>query len=165
MYRIRMVDLDSKKTLRENVSNLMKSRYGGENLTRLAADAKVGPGTVTRIKEQETSIGIDLIAKVARVFKLDPWQLLVPDLDPKRAPSLQQEHDSWPFPGIERARFDGLTHDQKIEIQGLVRVRIEKFESDPRDPSAGQTALDRLLQDASSKRRSTTQKKGGKDAA
>lgn len=34
----------------------------------------------------------------------------------------------WPFPGIDPARFDHLTHDERIEIQGLVRDRIERFE-------------------------------------
>lgn len=40
------------------------------------------------------------------------------------------EPEDWPFPGIERSRFDALTRDQQIEIQGLVRERIEKFEGD-----------------------------------
>lgn len=34
----------------------------------------------------------------------------------------------WPFPGIDRSRFDKLTHDQKMEIQGVVRSQIEAFE-------------------------------------
>jgi hypothetical protein len=34
----------------------------------------------------------------------------------------------WPFPGINSSRFHALTSDQKIEIQGLVRERIERFE-------------------------------------
>jgi ribosome-binding protein aMBF1 (putative translation factor) len=38
------------------------------------------------------------------------------------------EPQDWPFPGIERSRFDALSRDQQIEIQGLVRERIEKFE-------------------------------------
>jgi hypothetical protein len=40
----------------------------------------------------------------------------------------------WPFPDIDRDRFDGLSFNQKIEIQGLVRDRIERFEGDA--PSA-----------------------------
>lgn len=34
----------------------------------------------------------------------------------------------WPFPDIEPERFDDLSPNQKIEIQGLVRERIERFE-------------------------------------
>ena len=35
----------------------------------------------------------------------------------------------WPFPGIDRERFDQLSRDQQIEIQGVVRERIEIFEA------------------------------------
>jgi hypothetical protein len=35
----------------------------------------------------------------------------------------------WPFPGIDAARWQSLTRDQQIEIQGLVRERIERFEA------------------------------------
>lgn len=35
---------------------------------------------------------------------------------------------SWPFPDIDRTRFDQLKESQRYEIQGLVRERIERFE-------------------------------------
>lgn len=77
-----------------------------------------------------------------------------------------RKKSSWPFPGIERARFDGLTHDQKIEIQGLVRIRIEKFESGPQGgPLDGQSAMDELRRRIAENRQPTARKKGGKDAA
>lgn len=34
----------------------------------------------------------------------------------------------WPFPDIDRERFDRLSLRQQIEIQGVVRERIERFE-------------------------------------
>jgi hypothetical protein len=34
----------------------------------------------------------------------------------------------WPFRGVDRRRFDALTNDQKLEIQGLVRKAITDFE-------------------------------------
>lgn len=34
----------------------------------------------------------------------------------------------WPFPGIDPSRFLRLERDEQIEIQGLVRARIEKFD-------------------------------------
>lgn len=36
---------------------------------------------------------------------------------------------AWPFPKIERKRFEDLEPDQRIEIQGVVRDRIESFET------------------------------------
>lgn len=38
--------------------------------------------------------------------------------------------EAWPFPGIEPQRFSALTYDQRLEIQGLVRERIERFEGE-----------------------------------
>ena len=35
----------------------------------------------------------------------------------------------WPFKGIDRRQFDQLSHDQQIEIQGLVRKAIGDFEA------------------------------------
>lgn len=59
----------------------MNTLYGKENLTRLIDEAEVGPGTITRIKNQETSVGIDVLEKVAGALKVEPWQLLHPNLD------------------------------------------------------------------------------------
>jgi hypothetical protein len=36
----------------------------------------------------------------------------------------------WPFPDIDIERFQQLSFNQKIEIQGLVRERIERFEGE-----------------------------------
>lgn len=73
---------DLKKVLWENVLELMKDRYEeGENLNRLARDAKLGPGTAQRIKDQETSVGIDIIGKIAKGFSVPAYTLLIPKAD------------------------------------------------------------------------------------
>ena len=69
-----------RNTLWLNVQALMVAKYGAENLTRLAFDAGVGLGTATRIKQASTSVGLDVIAKIATVFGVAPWQLLAPGL-------------------------------------------------------------------------------------
>ena len=75
-----------KSVLWANVSTLMRHKYGRENLTRLAADCGLGPGTATRIKEQRTSIGLDVMERIAAKFGIDPWQLLVPGLEADNPP-------------------------------------------------------------------------------
>lgn len=72
--------MDTKATLRDNVLALMTERWGGENLTRLAREAKVGPGTASRIKAAETSVGVDVLEKVAALFDVPPSSLLMPGL-------------------------------------------------------------------------------------
>lgn len=75
--------LDYKKILWENVSQLMVKHYGRENLTQCATDTGLGPGTMSRIKAQETSIGIDTLEALGTFFKLEPYELLIPGLQSK----------------------------------------------------------------------------------
>lgn len=45
--------------------------------------------------------------------------------------------DGWPFPNIDRERFDRLEDWQRTEIQGLVRKAITDFEAAKVKPSGG----------------------------
>lgn len=81
--------VDSKTVLWASVSALMRKHYGEENLTRLSRDCKFGPGTATRLKQQETSVGVDIVDKIARFFHVQAWELLVPSFDPSNRPTLQ----------------------------------------------------------------------------
>lgn len=67
----------------------MQKHYGGENLSRLARECKFGPGTATRLKEQETSVGLEIVEKISAKFGVEPWQLLVPGFNPDNVPTLQ----------------------------------------------------------------------------
>ncbi len=92
-YRIRMPHRDTRITLWENVLALMHREFGEENVTGFARWAKIGVGSVQRIREQKTSVGLEIIEKIARKAKLDPWQMLVPDLDVTNAPVLAKDAD------------------------------------------------------------------------
>ena len=78
-----MTKIDSKAVLWRNVLALMVKKYGKENLTRFATEAGIGPGTATRMKDQATSVGVDVLEKSADVFGVEPWQLLLPEGQPK----------------------------------------------------------------------------------
>jgi hypothetical protein len=81
--------IDPKLVLWQNLTVLMEHHWGKENLTRLAREAKTGPGTATRIKEMQTSVGLDVVDRMAEVFDLEMWQMLTPGLDPKNPPAAQ----------------------------------------------------------------------------
>lgn len=81
--------IDSKAVLWASVLALMHKNYGRENLNRLAREAKIGPGTASRLKAQETSVGLDTIDKLAAHFNVEAWQLLVPGFEPDNMPVLQ----------------------------------------------------------------------------
>jgi transcriptional regulator with XRE-family HTH domain len=83
-----MSAIDSRSVLWASVQKLMQHHWKGENLNRLAREAKIGPGSVTRIKQQRTSVGIELIDAIAAVFGVEAWQLLVPTFDPASPPTL-----------------------------------------------------------------------------
>lgn len=79
---------NSKPTLWAAVLALMEKNYGGENLNRLAREAKIGPATASRIKAQETSVGIDTIDRLADHFRVQPWQLILPGFNPSNPQTL-----------------------------------------------------------------------------
>jgi hypothetical protein len=121
-----MIKKDSKQVLWENVSRLMVKRYGKENLTRLAADSGVGPGTCTRIKVQGTSVGLEVVEAIAKALEAEPWQLLVPNLDPYDLPSLGGDSGQWPMPMVSRESFLSLPADDRVFIQGYLHRMIEE---------------------------------------
>jgi transcriptional regulator with XRE-family HTH domain len=73
-----------KQILWESVLSLMRQEFGRENLTKLVGKAKIGPGTASRIKNRDTSVGLDVLEKVASAFGVQPWQLLFPAEDQQK---------------------------------------------------------------------------------
>lgn len=80
--------MDSKAVLWRSVEALMRKHYGKENLTRLSKECKFGPATASRLKEAKTSVGLEVIDKIAGNFNVQPWELLVPSFDPSNRPTL-----------------------------------------------------------------------------
>lgn len=83
-YAGRVADRGIKAVLWANVRALMVKRYGEENINRLARDAKLGPATVQRIKDSQTSVGIEVLEKIAKVFDVEAWQLIAPGLSDEK---------------------------------------------------------------------------------
>jgi len=75
---------ESKSNLWSAVQLLMHQHYGKENLNRLARETNIALGTASRMKAQDTSVGLDVIDRIAEKFKVEPWQLLLPDFNPHR---------------------------------------------------------------------------------
>lgn len=88
-----MDKINSKTILWQNVLTLMKMRYGKKNMGRLAEMAHVGPATMTRLKEQKTSIGTEVLEQIAQALEVEVWQLLCPGYDFSR-PAKQTPQDA-----------------------------------------------------------------------
>jgi transcriptional regulator with XRE-family HTH domain len=130
---VRSVRHDSKKTLWINVLALMERDYGGENLNRLAREAKVGLATATRLKNQGTSVGLDVLDKIAAAFRVSPCELLSPDMKsvPEMSPLAQEVVEM----------FDSMTDPAKQErAYGIIHRMCVKdkwpaFGASPPEPA------------------------------
>jgi hypothetical protein len=89
LYRSRMSDQDSRRELWASVSALMQARWGRENLTRLGREVVKSPANAKRLKDQKTSVGVEMLDRVANWAGLQAWQLLVPGFSAAQPPQLQ----------------------------------------------------------------------------
>lgn len=101
----------------------------------------------TLIAELEVELGSEIgdaeVALHLGISKVYAWQLRSGKRSKIESPAarkiekaaekpvgwLDTDFKLWPFPGISPDRFDSLTRDERIEIQGQVRGWVEKFES------------------------------------
>ena len=126
-YLLAMEKIDWKEVLWRNVKARMNALYGKENLSRLIKDSGVGPGTITRIKEQGTSVGVDVLEKVATALKVEPWQLIHPKLG-------EINTSNRPLPHVDSAKTatnNIATLEQSLE--GLAHYLAGLNESDRAD--------------------------------
>ncbi len=113
-YRIPMKE-DPKRVLWQNVLALMHREFGKVNVTQFAAWAKIGVGSVLRMREQQTSVGLDIVEKIAKKAGVEPWMLLVPGLDTGNPPMLAKDAE-----GI-RVLVSNINKSQEA-LSGLLRV-------------------------------------------
>lgn len=86
--------MSAREVLATNLRSLMDSnpRYGTTVALEKATEelgCKVGKSTIDRALKHQTTLNLDYIEVIARVFGLDPWQLLTPGLRPKNPPVLR----------------------------------------------------------------------------
>ena len=81
------------KVLAENLEKLRASSrlYGTQKSIALAAG--VNQSSVGRILNNQHSPTVETLDKIAGVFGLQGWQLLVPDMDPRNPPSAELTAD------------------------------------------------------------------------
>lgn len=69
-----------------NLDALMRHFKDLSTNHRVADKAKIPARTVGRIRNAEVSCSLDTLAKIARVFAVEPWHLMVPNYDPANPP-------------------------------------------------------------------------------
>jgi hypothetical protein len=77
---------DLRIILWQNLDALMHHHWGKANLNRLAREGGFPPATSTNLKKCKTYVQLDTLQKLALVFNVEPWSLLIDGFDPKNPP-------------------------------------------------------------------------------
>ncbi len=76
----------SREVLAQNLNALVSWHAPKLSTQVLARRIGIGNGTLGRLRNAQVECTIETLDQVARYFRLEPWQLLVPGLDPARLP-------------------------------------------------------------------------------
>lgn len=82
--------VDTASELAKNWRRLKAARGGG-GMRAWGQRVGIGEATLTRIQEGSPGTQLDSLVSLAAAFDLEPWQLLVPDLDPDAPPRLREQ--------------------------------------------------------------------------
>lgn len=85
----RSMPYEPRAVLAKNLAALRKAHPDLSGQRKLAKKAGIGEGSVWRAAKGGVGVSIDTLRALARAFGLQPWQLLVPGLDPNNPPLIQ----------------------------------------------------------------------------
>jgi transcriptional regulator with XRE-family HTH domain len=100
--------------------------YDGKTL---AAKSGIDGGTISRIINEHQAPAIDTLGDIAKAFKLRPWQLLVPDINPRNPPVVPESE-------TERELYTRL---QQVADEFLSRRGDDEGRTSPADDAGGDT--------------------------
>jgi plasmid maintenance system antidote protein VapI len=79
--------------LAANLQRMMAASAEYDTQPKLARQAKMDQKTISRIVNKQNEPSIDKLEKLAKVFHLEPWQMLVPGLAANRKPQLVEQEE------------------------------------------------------------------------
>lgn len=135
-YRRRMAE-NLKVVVRDNVRTLLGLKPRESGVQRLI-DLGISNGNAQRVLKGETSIGIDLLAQLAKVLDVQPWQLCVRHLDPENLPTLHVPSTRWPFRKVDHDVVAGLVGTVAANVEnGLLAALATAGVSPKKEPNTG----------------------------
>lgn len=129
LYNNDMPSPKDAEIIRNWLTPLLDTTRGGTQNKALAEHCGVTPQAVSGWKTTGR-ISKSNLQKAVGFFRSAPM------FEGGSALTAQETFPTWPFPDIPASRWHRLSANQRIEIQGIVRERIERFES-----SAGSTEV------------------------
>jgi hypothetical protein len=123
-----------KQVIQENVRNLLKLQPDESGVQKLIQKGFPN-GSAQRILNSETQIGVDQLDKLAKAFKVEPWQLCAPNLGVSTG-QVKMTPDRWPFATIRRDRWEELSERHKGVAEDAALQALERLQSSSgkRDP-------------------------------
>lgn len=113
---------DPKRILWMNVCALM-----GEpkpSIDAIVKRTKISRGTIQRMRDQKTSVGLDMLNEVAKAFGVRAWQLLVPGLNPNALPDLDRGAVRWPFRDIPLDVITKLQPEESRAVEQGLKIAL-----------------------------------------
>lgn len=109
---------DAKTVLRDNVRRLLSLQPGESGVQKLIGKGFPN-GTAQRVLGGDTSVGLDVLDRLAGAFGMPAWRLLAPDLGGAAPSSLDQltPHESMLL-GILRERGKDAARGELARLQG-----------------------------------------------
>lgn len=133
-YRFRMEEEFLREVVSSNVKALLMRNARKSGATPSAPGVSMlvnmgfANGTAQRILAGDTSFGVDLLARLATRLGVEPWQLLVPNIDAENLPELSESPGAWPFDMVERRRYDALALKDRVFVQSKLDSAIQERE-------------------------------------
>ncbi|HEX3156745.1 MAG TPA: helix-turn-helix transcriptional regulator [Candidatus Angelobacter sp.] len=95
----------------DNLDALMQHRKELSTNNAVGRAAKLPPRTVGRIRNAEVSCSLDTLTRIAKVFGVEPWHILVPSYDPKNPPVRTMTQTEREFYANTKKAFESLGAD------------------------------------------------------
>src|SRR5690606_33063149 len=104
----------------------------------------VGRSTIDRARKAEVALKVDNLGQLAKALGVEPWELLHPDLDPRRRPVIDGDAVQWPLHGVDPEEYHLVPAEEQEEVASLARLKVnrhrQKAEPPAKSPSGRKTA-------------------------
>lgn len=128
-----------RKLIAKNVATLLpaafRSPMSEKGIKEIRGASDLSNGMVGRVvTPSKSSFRVDVLADLAKALKVQPWQLLLPDLSVSEAGAVisieGMKARQWPFPTLERSELEGLSPAELVKLEKTMRARIQELKED-----------------------------------
>ncbi len=116
--------LTAQEHLRHVVLSYMQARYGKRNVTRFCADSKISVGTIGRLLEGNTSVGIAIVEELADFFGVTLEELFADGFSPGGGKKPSEARIDALSPDTVRAVHQ-MSDGERRKLENMMRAYME----------------------------------------